>query len=212
MSSYGSELYEVFVKLGKEYKQSDCFDLCYQTFVAQKCKCINSAFYPLINQPYCLNVSQLLCDLKAFLEFYSQVDIQAKCGPQCPLECKSQKFDLTISSYNYPTPAYANQLVNYSNILDRFVTNVSEVTYDYLKEHILAVDIFYGDMKYLSIEELEKMSFIDLISGVGGTLGLFIGMSFLSFFEIIDVLIEAFIYLIGKKRVKNRVIFVKPTT
>ena len=216
LSSYDSELYETFIKLGKEYKQSDCFDLCYQKYVSEKCKCIDSAFYPLIGQPYCLNASQLFCDLKVFTEFYSEIDIKAKCGSLCPLECKSQNFDLTISSFKYPTPAYADQLVNYSNILDRFVPNASDVTYDYLKEHILALDIFYSDMKYFSIEELEKTSFIDLISGVGGTLGLFIGMSFLSFFEIIDVLIEVLIYfihfiigkIIKKRRVRDNVIFV----
>lgn len=65
-------------------------------------------------------------------------------------------------------------------------------------------------MKYTSIEELEKMSFVDLVSAVGGTLGLFIGMSFLSFFEILDVIIEIVFILIDYSREQkqhNKVIF-----
>ena len=55
-------------------------------------------------------------------------------------------------------------------------------------------------MKYISIEEIEKTSFLDLVSGIGGTLGLFIGMSFLSFFELFDVLIETAIILVNSER------------
>ena len=43
------------------------------------------------------------------------------------------------------------------------------------------------------------MDFFDLISNIGGNLGLFIGISFLSFAEIIELLIEA-IYIICEKR------------
>ena len=125
LSSYGSELYDIFVEQGKEYTQSDCFDICFQKYLAQKCKCVDSGFYPLIGQPYCLNTTQLLCDFNEFNEFYSEIDIKTRCGTQCPLECKSQNFDISISSFKYPTPAYTDQLVNHSNILDRFVPNVS---------------------------------------------------------------------------------------
>jgi len=65
-------------------------------------------------------------------------------------------------------------------------------------------------MKYTTVEELEKMNFFDLVSGVGGTLGLFMGISFLSFFEILDILIEImFVFFEFSKR-RNKVLFVKP--
>lgn len=119
---------------------------------------------------------------------------------------------------DFPTRAYANQLVNRTNLLAHFYPNVSQVTYEQLlKSHLIALDIYYSDMKYTLIEEIEKTKFLDLVSGVGGTLGLFIGMSFLSFFEIFDVIIEL-VYVIMCQRVcfsglsnNNRVVFVQPS-
>lgn len=116
---------------------------------------------------------------------------------------------------DFPTRAYANQLVNHSNLLANFYPNVSQVTYEQLKNHLIALDIYYSDMKYTLIEEIEKTKFLDLVSGVGGTLGLFIGMSFLSFFEIFDVIIELAYVLCQRvcfSGLSNtRVVFVQPS-
>ena len=213
LASYGSELYKVFENLGKEYTQSDCFDLCYQTYIANGCGCIDPTFYPLPNQPYCLNLTQLLCNLNSFLKYYLNPELKAKCGKKCPLECDSENFVLTTSLARYPTRSYADQLVNHTNLLSNFYPNVSAVTYEQLKDNILAIEIFYVDMKYTVIEELEKMGLVDVVSGVGGTLGLFLGMSFMSFFEIIDVIIEIITSLVETKFIKrNKVFFVKPKT
>lgn len=220
LSSYGSEFYEIFRQLGKSYRQADCYDLCYQTFVLKKCNCIDTSFYSLPNKTFCLDVKDLICDLSSFLEFFSNNNWKSECGNNCPLECESQNFQLTVSTSVFPSKAYANQLINHSTLLNRYYGNAtSQVTLDQLKNNLLAVDIYYSDMKYTSIEEIEKTSFLDLVAGVGGTLGLFIGMSFLSFFEIIDVLLEIG-YVFAKKFVQtslnnsikpsHRVVSVKP--
>lgn len=158
-----------------------------------------------------MNTTQLVCNLNYFLKFFDGNNLKTKCGSQCPLECNSETFRLTISSSSYPTRAYADQLVNYSgDALANFYPDRSQVTYEQLKENILAINVYFTDMKYTSIEELEKMSFVDLVSAVGGTLGLFIGMSFLSFFEILDVIIEIVFILIDYSREQkqhNKVIF-----
>lgn len=43
------------------------------------------------------------------------------------------------------------------------------------------------------------MDFIDLIANIGGNLGLFIGVSFLSFAEIIELILEIFFYYVEKR-------------
>ncbi len=52
------------------------------------------------------------------------------------------------------------------------------------------VYIYYGSLEYTSISQLPKIQPFDLVSNVGGILGLFIGMSFVSLFEIIEIFIE----------------------
>ena len=49
--------------------------------------------------------------------------------------------------------------------------------------------MYYNDLKYTKITELQKTKIVDLIANAGGILGLFIGISFLSFIEILEFLL-----------------------
>jgi hypothetical protein len=57
-------------------------------------------------------------------------------------------------------------------------------------ENITGFNVYYADSTYTTITELAKQEFLDLISNIGGNLGLFIGISFLSFAEIFELLFE----------------------
>ena len=48
-----------------------------------------------------------------------------------------------------------------------------DITYSLIKENFLILNIYYGETKYLKIEEVESMNIVDLISNIGGTLGNF---------------------------------------
>ena len=82
------------------------------------------------------------------------------CSEYCPLECDSFSYDISINSQSYVAG-------------DLFVFS-----------------IFYEDLKYTLISQQPKMHFIDLISNIGGSLGLFVGISFISFLELFEILIE----------------------
>ena len=49
------------------------------------------------------------------------------------------------------------------------------------------------------MSEIPKTSIVDLFSTIGGELGLFLGMSILSFIQIIQILCEAFFMVLRKK-------------
>ena len=49
------------------------------------------------------------------------------------------------------------------------------------------------------MSQSQLMTFVDLISNVGGTFGLFIGISFLSFAEIIELIFQIIFILFEKK-------------
>ena len=46
-----------------------------------------------------------------------------------------------------------------------------EITADLVKENFALLNIYYGEAKYMKIEEVESMNIVDLISNIGGTLG-----------------------------------------
>ena len=50
--------------------------------------------------------------------------------------------------------------------------------------------VYYERPEYTVIDQIAQMTVFDLISNIGGNLGLFIGISFLSFAELIELLVE----------------------
>ena len=78
----------------------------------------------------------------------------------------------------------ASQIV----ILSRF--NNIKPTYQQIKQSIASININYNQLGYTQIKEAQKITAIDLATNIGGTMGLFLGLSFLSFIEIIELLIE----------------------
>ena len=62
-----------------------------------------------------------------------------------------------------------------------------------LNMNITRVKIYLSSLKYTMISQEPKTQIIDLISNIGGTFGLLIGFSFVTFFEIFELLIEIFI-------------------
>ncbi len=65
------------------------------------------------------------------------------------------------------------------------------------------LSVYYDSLEYTSIKQIPKYEVFDLISNIGGALSLFIGCSFVSFFEIGEILIEIFISLFEKKKKVN---------
>ena len=64
------------------------------------------------------------------------------------------------------------------------------------------VNIYYTDLSYNYIVESPYYSIIDLLSSFGGQIGLMLGMSVLSLVEIIDLIIQLFVKIIGHKYIE----------
>lgn len=72
------------------------------------------------------------------------------------------------------------------------------IDYDFVKKNFALVNIYYDEIKYTVMEESPAMEIIDLIANVGGTLGLFLGVSFLSFAEIAELIFEIIVITLRK--------------
>lgn len=92
------------------------------------------------------------------------------CQRQCPQECSSIKFESVVS--------------NYLSALD---SNDS-----------LVFSLAYSDLSYISISQTPKISGVSVMSNIGGTLGLFIGVRFLSMLELVEYLTEVYHVFYGK--------------
>jgi uncharacterized membrane protein len=61
------------------------------------------------------------------------------------------------------------------------------MTMDSIRSNVLGVAIYYSSLSYTKISEDAKMEVSDLVGAIGGTLGLFLGMSFMSFYELFEL-------------------------
>jgi hypothetical protein len=50
------------------------------------------------------------------------------------------------------------------------------LTFEVVKESVACVYVFFGELKYTEINENPSLSFIGLLSNIGGSLGLFAGL------------------------------------
>jgi len=63
-------------------------------------------------------------------------------------------------------------------------------TYENVSKSYYGLRVYYEDLKYTLIKQQPKIELFGLISNVGGTLGLFLGFSFISLLELFEVLAE----------------------
>jgi len=63
------------------------------------------------------------------------------------------------------------------------------------------VNVYFESLKYTLISQLPKSKEFDLISNIGGIFGLFIGVSFVTLFEIVEILIQVLLIFFQNNRI-----------
>jgi hypothetical protein len=195
-SSETSVLFNTILKSNYSYRQKDCFELCLQKTIIEKCECYDLQYPMLFNSKPCLNQSEIECTEKLYYEFIENDYINKKCIQYCPLECDSVSYQLSTSTSTYPTEIYAKILMTRPQIQKYFANET--ITYEKLRETLVALDINYADLKYTIISEIASRTLIDLVASIGGTISLFLGTSLMSLVEVFEKMVN--IVIIFKNR------------
>ena len=124
------------------------------------------------------------------------------CTQYCPLECDSMIFQVTQSLANYPSIQHATNDLMYNTIIQSKFPN-KNLTYDLIKQSVLSLNVYYSDLSYMEYSQRAKTTLLDLVSNIGGIVGVFIGASFLSILEIAEVLIEVLSIFFTRNKVFN---------
>ena len=167
------------------YRQKACVRLCLQAYVRAQCGCLDGSLPNLLDQAgqVCDRIAELNCVSQSRVLFFEQGQ---SCG-QCPLECDSEHFQLGLSNSRYPTRYYQSYLTARTNILKRLPAGFSaEIT----KTTVLFT-VFYEDLTTTYISETPAVTSISLLGNIGGNLGLFVGVSLLTFVEIIEIALSS---------------------
>ena len=124
----------------------------------------------------------------------------------CVSKCKNRRlveaYNCTLRSY-YKIPGYgycnSELFTRFESVCDEecpqecALTTYDRFTSNYVQEGDLAtVKIAYMDLSYIEISQTAKMNVFSLLNEIGGALGLFIGVSFLSALEFVEYFVEVF--------------------
>jgi len=189
LTTFKSELYTATIKekSNNEYRQIDCFNLCLQRMIIQKCNCFHPRFKKLSHSNPCHSLDDLECIGQQENEFKdAKLD---ECLKECPLECMKQSFDLQVSSLDYPTVEDYKLLkkdIDYFKGVENIVGH-NITSFDDYRSHFLLINIFYPYLQYTEITEMTKTSIIELVSNMGGSMGIFLGFTLFSLFEVTEV-------------------------
>jgi hypothetical protein len=170
-------LIDYFSNRNLSYSQENCLDLCFDLFYIKEnpCQCKKVELGKILEN--CWFVEEKFdfssCTWKYMSEFQKN-NLVEKCSDYCPLECDSMSFSFSIFPFK---DSYYNQ-PNSTTVL-----------------------VYYKTLKYTSIIQQAKTKPEQLISNLGGYLGLFVGISFVSLFEITEIIIEIIFMLRGKRNV-----------
>jgi hypothetical protein len=170
IEAYNSVFRNFFVAKKWTYRQSECFNYCYQRQLVATCDCYDTGFSRMtFNKTPCLSWSQLGC-LKLMWETLFAEFADQNCTKDCPEECMRVSYSVSSSSSDFTTVNYMHVLFNTSELLRSLASKASSETekYDILKKNVVAISAFYEHLSDTYIEERPKYTIIDTVSNVGG--------------------------------------------
>jgi hypothetical protein len=213
-----NSIYDYFIFLNQtEYNQELCMDICRQNFIWKK---LNCCFYLLPckskNGKYCT----LTSDNYKYIDriFYAtenslddnkssstnnEID---QCRTICVEKCVRQTFALSQSELSLSGDTdNGDFLFKEEDAPSDEIRKNEYKRYKFIKESILGLTITYSDLTYTLIEENLAITFAQLISNLGGSLGLCIGISLLSIFELFELITDLGVLCVRRKLLKRKI-------
>ncbi|XP_060082440.1 amiloride-sensitive sodium channel subunit alpha-like [Ylistrum balloti] len=208
-------------QLSVKYTYVACQKTCFQKSLIQYCGCCSLdlpcsgiAFNGVLSAypngvDWCLysNSTQVECE-DYVLEKYEKSELP--CSSDCVPPCDETEFTSEVSMSAWPSNEYLDTAINdfRSTSTSLFTTiSANSATADkraFMDQNGVKVDVYYRYLNYEVIQTEASYEVANLLSDIGGQLGLWIGLSIVSLFEIIeiisDLVVIGFLRLCGKKK------------
>ncbi|CAF0992779.1 unnamed protein product [Brachionus calyciflorus] len=181
-NAFNSKLFKLITSRNISYNQKLCIDLCFQDLIIQECQCyyVSFPFFGDKSINPCYNNTQYECFNSKFgNNFRDSSIVNEICQPQCPLECQNMNYKIFYSFNDFINEKNNDDLNNFFNFTG---TNRR-----HMKKDLISLYFYYESLSYEEITEKESIDLVGLLSNLGGIAGLFLGISFLSLVEIIEI-------------------------
>lgn len=176
----------------EKYRHLNCKQECIYREVAVKYNCTYVGFRYFLNNN---NLNLNLCNFTrvnktsrhALREFTNEKlsEFGTECEARCEKECTTIKYDnIMMTMEKSDVSIQGNQTTD-----------------------LKVVYIYFEQLSYHEITQFAKITLFNLISSIGGSLSLFIGVKFLSMMEVFELFIDVFFVLFRYKKSTTERVF-----
>lgn len=187
-----------------EYTQHKCYFYCLIDNVFKTCKCRWDTMSKGIAKEWSGKDDMPTCFSNPFKYFYCfkkildalQSNLLNEC-PECQRPCLETKYTYNLYAKRL-TEQYLTSLLN--------KTMHAKNRFENIKKSHLVANFYFGDMEEVKTVEDLKMSSLDLFLNLAGTVGLLMGASVMTFYEILHQIIFSIIdsYKEVNKKLRKR--------
>ena len=184
--NHDTDLYRETLESDFNYRRQNCGSLCFYKKYIEDCNCSlpNSTFLP--NTRFNAGLQPCIRFGQCFKDFSKNFSSHEDCSG-CPSECDSVTFE-TKTEY---TQIYeVDESFIQERVNDKFSLDNNSSNFTDWKKNIAVLLVYFEEMRITSIAQSPKEEVSNLISNIGGTLGFFLGLSLLSFIEVIELFLQ----------------------
>ncbi len=166
---FDSDYFRKTISFNNFYHRDKCLDICFYENYEKYCNCSLTE-----TDDYYFNNTKCGRNNDSFKDYLESFDYHKQCYSFCPKTCNIQLYRVIEDGMK-----------------SHHTSNIS-------KNQFREIRLYYNSLEYTEIIQIPKTTTADLVSNIGGTLGLFMGLSLLSFVEFIEFIILLFTVFIRK--------------
>ncbi|XP_077866593.1 uncharacterized protein LOC100372922 [Saccoglossus kowalevskii] len=158
-----------------KYTKLACESTCLQHQILKHCHCVDTH---LIQAPRChlLNRTQDVC--KQLMYFFYKADL-LPCD--CKQSCDEKWYEITLSQSLWPSDRYLKHLLKNIHGINDKTRNINDEKA--VSSNLVRLEVYFEELNYQDVSEIPAYGRSDLLSDVGGSLGLYIGLSIITVCE-----------------------------
>ncbi|XP_059164378.1 degenerin-like protein unc-105 [Physella acuta] len=193
-------------KYKRKYTRNTCQKICKQNLIRTRCNCSDS-LQPELNQlmgnvqklNICMSSAEQKCVANISMSFEPN---DAGCG--CDNPCSERIYEKTISSRRWPSPDFGKILLEGAcKNQEDDVCAPLRADEQLLVKNFIKVNIFFQDLNFEQLEENPDYGSTQLLSDIGGSIGLWIGLSVLGLCELLHLAVSIVVYICCGRHAKK---------
>ncbi|TRY69119.1 hypothetical protein TCAL_04115, partial [Tigriopus californicus] len=192
----------------RPYHSALCQTNCLYDIMRDLCNCSLNQLYTIENEK-----SQRICliheDDKVCIEAAAMnlTDAYLKKRCICPAECENRYYDVNLNSIKWPSQVFWPDVANVHqiqykgevihpkpifNLLNTAENNATaKAEYDNIKNHVegnfLKLEVYFANKYIRKTKETKEFPLAAILSSVGGAISLWVGASFITLFEFVEL-------------------------